>query len=360
MWKWKQEERTAEAPQSMRTLRVLLVGSDVEVADRITSSLTSHATLKDVGWDQVAVRTTSTLHALHQIDLAPFDIIISGLTLEDGCGLDALIFLQGTSPDTPVVITGDASDFRVAVEAIRGGAAEFVLQTERMEISLPLSVEKALVHGQLRHENEGLQEDLGRSMANLAMVNRKLEKSIQQLEVTARTDELTGLSNRRWLNLMLEGRWDEAQRHDVSLAFLMLDLDGFKQLNDRMGHHRGDELLRMLGSVIVDNCRSIDVAARYGGDEFCLLMPHTDVDAAFQVAQRIANAFRSQIKDWDLDDVHVDVSIGVGHRDVSNPPCAEALVRHADEAMYAAKAARGAAPRVMVRALDGENIRYAA
>jgi len=341
-------------------LRVLLVESDVGIMSRIKSSLTAHAMDKDVGWDQMACRTLSTLRALHQVDLSPFDVIISGASLEDGCGLDALVFIQGTTPDTPVIMIGDACDAGIAVEAIRGGAVEFVLQTAELDISMPLAVEKALVHGQLRYENEGLQEDLGRSMADLAVANRKLEKSIRQLEVTARTDELTGLANRRWLNLMLEGRWDEADRHEVALAFLMFDLDGFKQLNDRLGHHRGDELLRVLGSVISDNCRSIDVAARYGGDEFCLLMPHTDVDAALQVAQRIAKAFRLRIEALDLGDVDVDVSIGIGHRDVSMPPCAEALVRHADEAMYAAKAARGAAPRVMVRAAGGEHIRSAA
>ena len=360
MWNWKQADQHTEAAQSARTLRVLLVESDVEITGRIKSSLTAHATAKDVGWDQVACRTIATLHALHHIDLSPYDVIISGVSLEDGCGLDALVFVQGTSPDTPVIMTGDASESSIAVEAIRGGAVEFVLETTRLDISMPLAVEKALVHGQLRYENEGLQEDLGRSMADLAVANRKLEKSIRQLEVTARTDELTGLANRRWLNLMLEGRWDEAERHDVALAFLMFDLDGFKQLNDRLGHHRGDELLRLLGSVISDNCRSIDVAARYGGDEFCLLMPHTDADAALRVAQRIAKAFRSRIEALDLGEVDVDVSIGIGHRDVSHPPCAEAMVRHADEAMYAAKAARGTAPRVMVRARDGEHVRYAA
>ena len=360
MWKWKQAEEHPEASESVRTLRVLLVESDVDITGRIKSALSSHATAKDVGWDEVACRTISTLHALHHIDLSPYDVIISGVSLEDGCGLDALVFVQGTSPDTPVIMTGDATESGIAVEAIRGGCVEFVLETASLDISMPLAVEKALVHGQLRYENEGLQEDLGRSMADLAVANRKLEKSIRQLEVTARTDELTGLANRRWLNLMLEGRWDEAERHDVALAFLMFDLDGFKQLNDRLGHHRGDELLRLLGSVISDSCRSIDVAARYGGDEFCLLMPHTDADAALQVAQRIAKAFRSRIEAMHLGEVDVDVSIGIGHRDVSHPACAEALVRHADEAMYAAKAARGAAPRVMVRAMDGEHVRYAA
>ena len=354
----------ASEPQDVRgpsgTLRVLLVDSDIQASGRMEQALAAHSSSVDVGWDRVSCRCVTTLQTLHQLDLSPFDVIVSALALEDGCGLDVLVFVQGTSPDTPVIMTGDAADASVAVEAIRGGAVEFVLQTGHEDITMPLAVEKAFVHGQLRYENEGLQEDLGRSMADLAVANRKLEKSIRQLEVTARTDELTGLANRRWLNLMLQGRWEEAERHDVSLAFLMFDLDGFKQLNDRLGHHRGDELLQVVGEVLGENCRSIDVAARYGGDEFCLLMPHTEVDAALHVANRIAEAFRARIDSMDLGDVEVDISVGIGHRDVSNPPCAEALARHADEAMYAAKAASGAAPRVMVRGLNGATLRQAA
>ncbi|HBZ96722.1 MAG TPA: diguanylate cyclase, partial [Phycisphaerales bacterium] len=171
---------------------------------------------------------------------------------------------------------------------------------------------------------------------------------------------LTGLSNRRWLNLMLEGRWAEAQRHDLSMAFIMIDLDGFKQLNDRLGHQRGDDLLRVVGEVIERNCREIDVAARYGGDEFCILMPHTDLDAAMHVADRISNAFMDRIAGLDLHAVTVGLSIGVGHRDLSNPGSAEDLVRHADEAMYAAKAACDGANRVFVRARGGAMVSSAA
>ncbi len=342
------------------TLCVLLVDTDVDAAGRIEQALEVHGSSVDVGWGEVCCSCVTTLHELHQLDLAPFDVIVSASTLNDGCGLDVLVFVQGTSPETPVIMTGDAAEASVAVESIRGGAVEFVLQTGHEHITMPLAIEKAFVQGQLRYENEGLQEDLGRSMADLAVANRKLEKSIRQLEVTARTDELTGLANRRWLNLMLQGRWEEAERHDVSLAFLMFDLDGFKQLNDRLGHHRGDELLQVVGQVLDANCRSIDVAARYGGDEFCLLMPHTEIDAALQVAHRIAEAFRHRIESMELGNAEVDISIGIGHRDVSNPACAEALARHADEAMYAAKAASGSAPRVMVRGLNGVTVRQAA
>ena len=190
-------------------------------------------------------------------------------------------------------------------------------------------------------------------MSELAVTNRKLERSIRQLEVTARTDELTGLVNRRWLNLMLEGRWAEAQRHNLSVGFMMIDLDGFKRLNDTLGHQQGDEVLKAVGDMLRFACREIDVAARFGGDEFCVLLPHTDLDAACRVAARIVDVFHDRMSRLNLGSSCPGISIGVGHRDLSAPQTAEDLVRHADEAMYAAKTS---GQQVMVKTMAGHTV----
>jgi diguanylate cyclase (GGDEF)-like protein len=337
-------------------IRVLLIESDDASADRLERSLFEYRYRSAA----MHCERVESLESIHALDMKSYDVVLTASVLPDACGLEVLVFMQGTSPDTPVIMTGGEADAALAVDAIRGGAAEFILLTGHESTTVPLAVEKAFVHRQLRDENENLQEDLGRSMADLAVLNRKLEKTIRQLEVTARTDELTGLSNRRWLNLMLEGRWAEAQRHQLSMAFLMLDLDGFKQLNDQLGHQRGDELLRVVGEVIDANCREIDIAARYGGDEFCILMPHTDLDAAMHVARRISDAFTSRVAGMDLASVQIGLSIGVGHRDLSGPRTAEDLVRHADEAMYAAKASTELERRVFVRARGGAMLSAAA
>ena len=198
------------ALESGRTLRVLLVECDRDVARRIESSLVQWHTRRSPLGDVPICRTVTSLEELHGLDVLPFDVVVTAAALPDSCGLDVLVYMQGTAPETPVIMTGQEADAAMAIDAIRGGAAEFILLTGHERFTVPLAVEKAFVHRQLRHENEGLQEDLGRSMADLAVLNRKLEKTIRQLEVTARTDELTGLCNRRWLNLMLEGRWAES------------------------------------------------------------------------------------------------------------------------------------------------------
>ena len=96
-------------------------------------------------------------------------------------------------------------------------------------------------------------------------------------------------------------------------------------------------MLRLAARVLEANCRSIDVSARFGGDEFCILMPHTDPDSAVRVANRIAMAFDEAVAAVAGPEVHVSMSVGVSHWQITNPVNADELVRHADIAMYAAK-----------------------
>jgi diguanylate cyclase (GGDEF)-like protein len=294
-----------------------------------------------------------TLSLLHSISIHKFDVIFTAASLPDATAIDVLAYVRGTVPDMPVIVMGQTGDVDLAAEAVRCGAVEFLLVTGHEMVTVPLAIEKAMAHRILRRENEQLQESLSRSMSELAVTNRKLERSIRQLEVTARTDELTGLVNRRWLNLMLEGRWAEAQRHNLSVGFMMIDLDGFKHLNDTLGHQQGDEILKAVGDLLRFACREIDVAARFGGDEFCVLLPHTDLDAACRVAARIVDAFHDRMSRLNLGNSCPGISIGVGHRDLSAPQTAEDLVRHADEAMYAAKTS---GQQVMVKTMAGHTI----
>jgi diguanylate cyclase (GGDEF)-like protein len=216
---------------------------------------------------------------------------------------------------------------------------------------LPLAVEKSMIHQRIKQENDRLHSELKRSLAELAVTNQQLQAVIRQLEAMARTDELTGLSNRRWFNLMLQGNWADSIRNGLPLACLMIDLDGFKSVNDTMGHHHGDELLRLAAKVIRANCREVDVPARYGGDEFCVLMGHTEPHEAAMVAERVLREFLHAMRNRPANEPPVSMSIGLSHINLSKPASAEQLVSHADEAMYAAKSA--GKQRVMIRAADG-------
>lgn len=178
----------------------------------------------------------------------------------------------------------------------------------------------------------------------LLLVAGERRRHREQLEALARFDTLTGLANRTTFEERLTEDIARAQRHPCRLAVLYLDLDGFKQINDTLGHSAGDEVLRQVAQVLKVNSRATDLAARHGGDEFAVLLTDvSDADAALGVAENI----RARVArlPWD----HLGVSIGVAlwPDDVSanDAPAADhrqataQLLRLADQAMYAAKTA---------------------
>ncbi len=292
-----------------------------------------------------------TLRELFERDLERAELVICAVELPDGTGLNALDYLRGHCPHVPVILMGSSDDAAVAVEAIRAGALDFLTSTGHDMQALPLTVEKCLTHQRVKHENERLQRDLGNSLTELAVKNQQLQALVRQLEATARTDDLTGLCNRRSLNEMLERAWQQAVRNNRPLAFLMLDLDDFKTVNDCLGHLRGDEVLRETGKIIQANCRQVDVPARYGGDEFCVLMPESEAHEVVQVAQRILAECEEANRRKPTSEPRIGMSIGVAQINQSRPVNSEELIRHADEALYAAKAAGKGC--VMVRGAGG-------
>ncbi|MDP6987360.1 MAG: diguanylate cyclase [Phycisphaerales bacterium] len=318
---------------------ILIVESDPEVAAVLVAAVRSGRVrgLLDLDPPHADCVVVDSIASLHRQDLRRFGAALVASVMHDGCGLDVLAYLRGLAPELPIVVVGAVADSTIAPEAIRGGACEFVLLTGHEHVTIPLAVRKAIVHRQLRQDNEHLQQTLTRSMAELAEMNRRLEKSVSRLEDVARTDDLTGLTNRRWLNVMLESRWAESERHGLDLGFLMIDLDGFKGLNDTLGHHRGDDVLRHVAELLNETCREIDIAARYGGDEFCVLLPHADLQATLAVGKRIAEQFYAKSSEWGLEAGVLGVSIGAAHRNLSGAASPQELIRHADEAMYAAK-----------------------
>ena len=166
----------------------------------------------------------------------------------------------------------------------------------------------------------------------------KLRHSLQLSLEMAITDQLTGLFNRRYMSRHLGTLIDSANTTGKPVSFLILDIDYFKQVNDTHGHDIGDEVLREFASRISANVRGIDLACRYGGEEFVVVMPDTDLNFAYMVAERLRQAvadapFRITPAPGQLS---VTISIGVtaseGTRDTP-----EALLKRADQALYRAK-----------------------
>jgi diguanylate cyclase (GGDEF)-like protein len=148
---------------------------------------------------------------------------------------------------------------------------------------------------------------------------------LTRLEAVARTDELTGLANRRAWDEELPRELARAQRDERPLCVAMIDLDHFKDFNDRHGHQAGDRLLKQLAAVWREVLRPTDVLARYGGEEFVVLLPNCSLERAVDVVERL----REVISDEET------CSAGVAVWDRAEPP--ERFVSRADDALYQAK-----------------------
>ncbi len=154
----------------------------------------------------------------------------------------------------------------------------------------------------------------------------------------ALTDSLTGLHNRRYLSTHLDSVMERMQDSNKPVSLLMIDLDHFKKVNDTYGHGAGDEVLHEVGQRILRNIRGFDLAVRYGGEEFVVVMPDTPVDVALGVADRLCEKMANDpVKISDAKDkISVTLSIGVAVSKGSEET-AETLLKRADESLYEAK-----------------------
>jgi diguanylate cyclase (GGDEF)-like protein len=171
------------------------------------------------------------------------------------------------------------------------------------------------------------------SQAAIALENAELHHVVQR---QATTDELTGLANRRRFMEALGAEIERLERFGGALTLVLADIDDFKRINDRFGHHVGDEALRRFAQLLTAELREIDVAGRLGGEEFAVLLPETDLEGGLVAAERIRRA----VAESELvlsEAVHVRFTASLGIASHTGEP-ADVLLQRADAALYRAKA----------------------
>ena len=217
-------------------------------------------------------------------------------------------------------------------------AQEFVL----IVAVVPLGLSALL--SRLRHQRAQLMN----TTARLAELNRDLEARVRERTASldalnaewqrqAMLDPLTGLANRRAFYQQAEAAFHERMRHKIPLALILIDIDHFKQVNDRHGHAVGDQVLRAVAMRMAAVSRPEDTLARYGGEEFAVIAQHVDLSGAERLAQRLWEVVRqSPVEIGDGRSLQVSISVGVA---ACRPDLCdlEELVRRADEALYRAK-----------------------
>lgn len=198
-----------------------------------------------------------------------------------------------------------------------------------------LNVSDPLDGGEFRRTQLGVLRALS-SVAGIAIDRWRAIAEAAAYARVAAIDPLTGLFNRRHFELRLAEEVERSRRQGSPLAVLMFDVDDFKQLNDRLGHVAGDAVLRIVADVLARSVRFFDVCARYGGDEFAVIMPGSGHESTRQIAERIRVGIadsRPSAGPW-ADDIRVTASIGSA---IFAGTTGADLMQRADEALYEAK-----------------------
>ena len=312
--------------------RILLVEDDVDQRLLIREALCIHYDDEE-GSNIVAVGTAG--EALAQ-DLMSFDAVLQDYHLPDMVGLDLLEAILQRA-DVPVIFVTGENTSGTAAEAIGRGACDYVVKLGDYLFALPVLVDKNIDQHRIRKDNVRLQSEREHMLAELRVKNEQLHESMRKLEAMASTDPVTGLANRRAFGDVLEMYYSEAVRYRHDLTCCMIDLDHYKEFNDTFGHQVGDEILVSTAEIIRSTLRASDAAARYGGDEFVLLLPHTAVDRALAVTQRVREELILTGSKYGKLKNALRLSAGIASLKADGPDSADELVAMADRALYIAK-----------------------
>ncbi len=302
----------------------LLVVDDEESILSLLSEL-----LTDEGYRVTSC--TSAEQALEILKSRSIPLVIADNRLPGMSGIDLLRKVREISGDIQVLIMTSHASLDMAINALRGGATEFLLKPfEDLHVVIAI-VKRALDKYDLIQKNREL-------LIRLKQENEELERVNNKLKALSRQDGMTGLYNHRYMKECLDAELARAIRHGRAFSIAFMDLDHFKHYNDTHGHQRGDELLCGFARLLREGFRETDMVARYGGEEFLVILPETDKNAAISLAGRL----RQQISAHPFEGREsqpggkITVSIGV----VSYPSdatTADGLIKVADEALYRAK-----------------------
>ncbi|MCK5286530.1 MAG: diguanylate cyclase [Thermodesulfovibrionia bacterium] len=291
------------------------------VEDSKTQAETIKKFLKKQGYDVTWVEDGKS--AIQVAKTKPLDLILLDFILPDIKGDEVCRWLklnQSTKGIPIIILTvkGNVSDKVIGLEA---GADDYMLKPYN-EIEL-----NARIYACLR--TKALQDELREK-------NHQLEELLSKVEILAITDPLTELYNRRRFQVVLEMEFQKTKRYKTLLSCLMIDIDRFKLINDENGHQIGDFVLQETAQIIRKTFREVDIIARWGGEEFVVLLPHTKKEDALRSATRVLEKI-SHHKFSRIPDKKITVSIGIASAPDPSIDTGESLINASDIAMYDAK-----------------------
>jgi diguanylate cyclase (GGDEF)-like protein len=263
-------------------------------------------------------------------DVILLDIMMPGLSGYEVC---RQIRETPSLREVPILMVSSLTHREERLKGIASGADDFISKPfDAVELSAKIhTITRLNRFRKLREKHQQLTS----MKQNLAI----LESKQTHLEKLAMVDDLTKLHNHRSLLQHGHDEFDRAKRYQTSLSALMIDVDKFKSINDTFGHKAGSLILEGLAAELKNNLRSIDIAGRLGGDEFLIFLPHTTMDSAYMLGERLRKSVEARVFSISEKSIQITISIGVA----TLSECTEKLtdlIESADVALYKAKVAR--------------------
>ena len=245
--------------------------------------------------------------------------------------------------DKPLTLVDGQSADAGQSFAIRLGTPRLAIVSQDAK---PFSeAERTLIHEifgvvRMAEESEARFDELEQRMISLQRENLDLIVKNRTLSEVSTRDTLTGLYNRWYVLEKIDSEINRSLRHGSPMSVLMLDLDHFKRINDTYGHQVGDQVLQWVGKTLKESCRVYDVPGRYGGEEFCIVLPETKVGSTTAVADRIKA--KMETTTLRIGDATLNITASIGIAGVDSVPdegvlSPAALLDRADRALYSAK-----------------------
>jgi diguanylate cyclase (GGDEF)-like protein len=300
-----------------RRFRILIVDDDRDSVDLLAKWLSME------GYDVASA--ASGREGLARIARDHPDLVLLDLLIPPPDGLEVIrtVKKDRQMSTIPLVVMTVKRDVKSKVECLRSGADDFLVKPfhfDELDAVLRSSLKKRYLYSSLERANRQLKE-----------ANEKLLK----LSVT---DDRTNLLNDRYLRRRLAEEFKRAQRYGTPMSVIMLDLDHFKQINDKYGHDCGDQVLREFGTLVTENAREIDIVGRFGGEEFLVILPSTDGIRAAIVAERVRKAAEERVYKYKEFLIRITVSAGIASFPANRGARTEVeLLKAADNALYRAK-----------------------
>ncbi len=270
----------------------------------------------------VFLEANSGQEALSIVHSRKIDLIILDIMMPEISGYEVLSRIKenAASKNIPVIVVSSRNDFSSVEQALTAGAQDFIckpLAKKEVRIELYLKVKNLL------------------SMKNVIDL---LEQNLKSSQLLTNLDDVTSLFNYRHFRERLHAEYARSKRYHRSLSLVMIDLDNLKAINDAFGHQAGTMLISMVGGIIENQCRSTDIPVRYGGDEFCIIVPEANLEESVILAERLRMQIQAFGEGIDFDGTAVTASIGiVTQKDAAQFCNEDAFLKAADDACYEAK-----------------------